>query len=92
MEHGARNIILLSRNAESQANASFLNELRNVGAKVVAANCNVADKLDLARAMNRCQEMPSVRGVIQGAMVLQVCDLWQKTWSLILMHIVGLGF
>lgn len=42
----------------------------------MAENCNVADKLDLARAMRKCQEMPPVRGVIQGAMVLQVSDLW----------------
>lgn len=39
-------------------------------------SCDVADKLDLARAINQCQEMPPVRGVIQGAMVLQVGDLW----------------
>ena len=81
VEHGAKNIILLSRNAKSQANASFLEKLRNLGAKIVADNCDVADKLDLARAMDQCKEMPPVRGVIQGAMVLQVGDLWLNIYS-----------
>lgn len=59
----------------------------------MAENCDVADKLDLARAMVQCQEMPSVKGVIQGAMVLQVSDLWLNIYTgVILMNILGLGF
>lgn len=76
MEHRARNIILLSRNAKSQANASFLDKLRNSGANIVAEKCDVANKIDLAQAINQYQEMPPVRGKLQGAMVLQVGDFW----------------
>lgn len=92
VEHGAINIILLSRNAQSQANASFLIELRKSGTTVEAYNCNVADKLDLARAMNRCQKMPPVRGLIQGVMVLKVWRSLVKCIDLGTDAYLGLGF
>jgi NADPH:quinone reductase-like Zn-dependent oxidoreductase len=74
VERGARYLILLSRSAGSQSNAQqYLDELRSSGCKVMAKSCDISGEADLARVMDECaQAMPSVRGVIQGAMVLKV--------------------
>ena len=72
VERGARHLILLSRNAQSYKHLEFYTDLRAAGCEVVARNCNIADKADLARALEECKGMPPVRGIIQGAMVLQV--------------------
>ncbi|OCL05917.1 reducing type I polyketide synthase [Glonium stellatum] len=72
VERGAKHLILLSRSAEADSNIAFLNELEAAGSKVLARNCDVADKSGLAQVMSECaKKMPPVRGVIQGAMVLQ---------------------
>lgn len=36
----------------------------------------MANKLDLAQAINQCHEMLPERGVLQGPMALQVGNLW----------------
>lgn len=83
VEHGARNLILLSRSAGRQNSGAFVSELRAAGCRVVAISCDVADADDLARALDACardeQRLPPVRGVIQGAMVLQDSILEQMT-------------
>ncbi|KAI3390924.1 hypothetical protein diail_8351, partial [Diaporthe ilicicola] len=79
---GARNLILLSRNADKQDSGAFVTQLRETGCRVVAISCDVASSDDLTRALNRCEReerLPPVRGVIQGAMVLQDSILEQMT-------------
>ena len=75
VQRGAMHLIILSRSAATQPKSqSFLNELQNTGCQVIIRNCDIADKDDLARVMEECERvMPPVRGVIQAAMVLQVC-------------------
>lgn len=73
VERGARHLIILSRSAQSYQHTAFYNELRAARCDVVARSCNIADKADLARALNECSTMPPVKGVIQGGMVLRVC-------------------
>jgi NADPH:quinone reductase-like Zn-dependent oxidoreductase len=99
--HGAKNIIVLSRSAGNvQKNASFVAGLREAGCRVVALSCDVTDKDDLARALRTCEsqeQLPPIRGIVQGAMVLQdsilenmTIDDWQTairpkvaaTWNL----------
>lgn len=97
--HGAKNIIVLSRSAgDVQKNASLVSGLREAGCRVFALNCDVTDKDDLARALRIYgSELPPIRGVVQGAMVLQdsilenmTLDDWQTairpkvaaTWNL----------
>jgi len=72
--HGARNIVVLSRSANSNTNSySFINELSAMGVKVMPVGCDVSDAEALNVAVKKCQEvMPPIRGIIQGAMVLQV--------------------
>ncbi|KAL4971435.1 hypothetical protein BDW66DRAFT_165239 [Aspergillus desertorum] len=73
--HGARNIIVLSRSAgRVDKSGSFVAGLREVGCRVVAISCDVADKDDLTRALRICthdEKLPPIRGVVNSAMALQ---------------------
>jgi NADPH:quinone reductase-like Zn-dependent oxidoreductase/ubiquinone/menaquinone biosynthesis C-methylase UbiE len=83
VDHGAHNLILLSRSAGNiQKTAPFVAGLREAGCRVVAISCNVSNKDDLARALCTCESqerLPPIRGVVQGAMVLQDSILEQMT-------------
>jgi acyl transferase domain-containing protein/NADPH:quinone reductase-like Zn-dependent oxidoreductase/NAD(P)-dependent dehydrogenase (short-subunit alcohol dehydrogenase family)/ubiquinone/menaquinone biosynthesis C-methylase UbiE len=82
VDHGARNLILLSRSAGKQASGACVSRLREAGCHVAAVGCDVADREALARALDACErdeQLPPVRGVIQGAMVLQDAILEQMT-------------
>jgi len=73
--HGAKNLIVTSRSADAEEKARpFLIEMEKIGCRVKAIGCNISEESDLAKALGICaREMPPIRGVIQGAMVLQVC-------------------
>lgn len=75
-DRGARNLIVLSRSAKAQEKASpFVAEMDKVGCKVRAVGCDISDLSQLEIALGACAgEMPPIAGVIQGAMVLQVCS------------------
>lgn len=96
--HGAKNIIVLSRSA-GKVDSSFVAGLGELGCRVVALSCDITSKDDLTRALRACesQQLPPIRGVVQGAMVLQdsilenmTIDDWQAslrpkvagTWNL----------
>ncbi|XXG96001.1 hypothetical protein Hte_002278 [Hypoxylon texense] len=99
-DHGGKNLIILSRSAGNvDKTGRFVDELRRVGCRVMAISCNVSIAGDLAKALRTCEKqgLPPVRGVIQGAMVLQdsvfeqmTLDDWQTciqpkvhgTWNL----------
>ena len=72
-ENGARNIALLSRSAEitgSAVNTMEYLESLNVKVKVIA--CDVTEKANVENALAEInKDMPPVRGVVQGAMVLR---------------------
>jgi NAD(P)-dependent dehydrogenase (short-subunit alcohol dehydrogenase family) len=74
-DHGAKNLIVLSRSANAEEKARpFMVEMEKVGCRVKAVGCDIANESELAKALEECaQDMPPIRGVIQGAMVLQVC-------------------
>ena len=78
VDSGARNIVLVSRGGtQSQMSKDLLTELKKRNVRVCSEACDIADSeklenlLDRVRAMN----MPQIRGVIQGAMVLRVSNL-----------------
>lgn len=82
VNHGARNLILLSRNASKQNAGTFISQLREAGCRIVAISCDVANEQSLTRALDRCKNeegLPPIRGVIQGAMVLKDSILEQMT-------------
>lgn len=73
--HGAKHLIVLSRSANAQDKArSLFDEMDAIGCKIKAVGCDISNASSLADALKTCaQEMPRIRGVVQGAMVLQVC-------------------
>ena len=83
VDHGARNLILLSRGAGNmQKTGPFIAWLREAGCRVVAISCDVSSNDDLARALRTCEvqeQLPAIRGIVQGAMVLQDSILEQMT-------------
>lgn len=71
-QRGAKRIILASRNAESQDLKGFLETLSAAGTIVVTRNCDITDRSDLQRMVQRTEhEIAPIRGVVHAAMVLQ---------------------
>ena len=72
VDHGAKNLILLSRSAASGPHSAALKkELSASGANVVLKDCNAADLESLKYVLDQCaKSMPPVRGIIHGGMML----------------------
>ncbi|KAB5580657.1 putative polyketide synthase [Coniochaeta sp. 2T2.1] len=72
-DHGAKNMVFLSRSgSDKPAAQECVRELEAKGVKVAVYRCDVADAASLDAAMEQCRsEMPPVRGVIHGGMVLR---------------------
>ncbi|KAI1772031.1 putative polyketide synthase [Hypoxylon cercidicola] len=70
---GARNLALISRSAERvKESSSFLEELRETGATVHCAQCDIADASSLEVVMEYCRVyMPPIKGCIHAAMDLR---------------------
>ncbi|KAH7412216.1 polyketide synthase module [Phaeosphaeria sp. MPI-PUGE-AT-0046c] len=89
VDHGARNLILLSRSAgdldleknQHTDGALFVQELRNMGCRVMPVSCDVSLASELAIALRTCEDagLPPVRGVVQGAMLLRDAIFEQMT-------------
>ncbi len=71
-EHGAQNIVLLSRSGpRDEASSEKIRGLQKAGFNIVDARGDVTRQADVQRVINDIQaEMPPLRGVIHGAMVL----------------------
>ena len=86
---GARHLLLLSRNAGKRASdRDFVKELEVMGCGAIAQPCDISSKESLAMLRQVMQEhgLPPVRGVVQGAMVLNdsifermTYESWQGT-------------
>lgn len=87
-DRGAKQLIVLSRSANAQEKAGpFVAEMRKVGCSIRAVGCDISDLTELKMALEGCaHEMLPVRGVIQGAMVLQVCHLFPTAGSWVCGH------
>lgn len=72
VDHGAKNIILLSRGAPNQK--SLINQIQHDGCRVKAISCDVSSAASLKQALDLCakEQFPAIRGVVQAAMVLRV--------------------
>lgn len=58
-------------------------EMEKRGCKVKAIGCDISVESDVAQALEECaHDMPPIRGVIQGAMVLQVCIIGSPLYEL----------
>lgn len=83
-ERGVKNLIVVSRRAHELGKAtSFVTELADMGCNVYPIGCNISCKDELVETLDYCREfLPPIRGVIQGAMVLQVCPPITNTYFL----------
>lgn len=77
-ENGAKNLILTSRSGIANSGARESVELlRSKGINVAVYACDIGDSLQLSSLLNQASNLPPIRGVVQGAMVLQVITLSQ---------------
>lgn len=76
VEKGARNIVLISRSGNAKQNVKdLIRELGDMGAMVIAYKCDVGSKSDVNQMLKYASKtMPPVRGVVHGAMVLNVSN------------------
>ncbi|KAB5536494.1 hypothetical protein GE09DRAFT_1290796 [Coniochaeta sp. 2T2.1] len=72
-DHGAKNMVFLSRSGtDKPAAQDCVRDLEAKDVKVAVYRCDVSDAASLDAAMEQCRvEMPPVRGVIHGGMVLR---------------------
>jgi NADPH:quinone reductase-like Zn-dependent oxidoreductase len=82
--HGAKHIVLLSRRTlESSKQKQLQDEFRLIGVEIRVFSCDITDIHWLQEIISSCvNDMPPVKGLIQTAMVLRVCQpyfSWRPT-------------
>ena len=77
VNHGAKNIIFISRSGGAKEEAQrLIEELKSKGARILAFACDLGDCTAFKLVVEECgRVLPPIRGVVQGAMVLQVSTL-----------------
>jgi NADP-dependent 3-hydroxy acid dehydrogenase YdfG len=85
MGKGARNLLLVSRNATCHpAAAEVKEEARLAGCRVEIRDCDLADEGSLGQLVHDCSKvllLPPIRGVINGAMVLDDTVMERMTFE-----------
>lgn len=81
-EKGARHLIVISRSGGSNKTVGkMVKDLAANGATIVVCQCDISKKEEVeAKLVTVLPQMPPVRGVIYGAMVLRVCDSCQSLY------------
>lgn len=71
---GAKNIVLVSRRAAINDKVqALIDNLAPLGVRVVVKACDVSNQLSVETLVKQeMKDLPPVRGVVQGAMVLRV--------------------
>ncbi len=74
VQQGARHVVLASRQGpQSEKVQDLIKDLAGTGANIVPISCDVGNMENVRALVNRCEAtMPPIRGVIHGAMVLDV--------------------
>lgn len=73
IEHGARNLVLLGRSgAAGPEIQKLLKQYEGTDIRIRAPPCDVGSRTDLAKALMSVQDLPRVRGVVHGALLLSV--------------------
>lgn len=74
VENGAKHIVLLSRSGTIKGRGKEqIDALNEAGANVVVRSCDVTNRIDVERLVSTgLGNMPPIRGIIHGAMVLHV--------------------
>jgi acyl carrier protein len=80
IERGARNLVLLGRNAPSRHAEQTLEAFENAGAHVVSIACDVSRADDLNKALAEIsRSLPPLRGIIHAAGILDDGVVLQQT-------------
>jgi len=70
---GAKTIVLISRSGSVAGKVKELvDELAALDVKVIVRRCNVASKTEVDALVDGLKDLPPVRGVVHGTMVLRV--------------------
>ena len=74
MERGAKNVLLISRKAESHLNrAELLSKANEYGSNLQIRNCDISIETQLIKLLDGISKtLPPIRGVVNAAMVLDV--------------------
>jgi hypothetical protein len=74
VDHGARNLVLVSRTGTVSCKVkTLIDELSDIGVKVNVKGCDVSDSNSVNSLIrNDMAGMPGIKGVVHGAMVLNV--------------------
>lgn len=91
---GAKHLVLLSRSGTLRGQAAEqIAALRAAGANIVVRSCNVSSKAEVDDLiLHGLSDLPPVRGVIHGAMVLHVSRLALPNPTLKLTLCLGCSF
>ncbi len=78
VEHGARNLVIVSRRAGNKDRADQLcTELEEFGrgVRVTAIGCDISDGIQLRKSLDAYTGggAPAIKGIIHGGMELRVC-------------------
>ena len=78
LNHGARNFIFASRSGlDRQKSRDTIALLRDQGARTFVSRCDISKADDFDRLLRECgREMPPIRGMIHGALVSKVGNLF----------------
>ncbi|MBW4427882.1 MAG: type I polyketide synthase [Nostoc desertorum CM1-VF14] len=80
VEHGAQHLVLTGRRGASEAVQQEINKLEQAGAQVLVVPADISNKDDVSRLLaNVKNSMPSLRGIIHAAGVLQDGMLLKQT-------------
>ncbi|KAK4235760.1 polyketide synthase [Achaetomium macrosporum] len=80
---GARNVVLVSRSGGMTGKVKELvDELGTAGANIVVRRCNVVNRAEVDELVNSgLNDLPPIRGVVHGTMVLRDVLFEKMTWE-----------
>lgn len=72
-EHGAGHVVTLSRRTiDDNVKQQLIGEIKQLGASLHIVRCDVTDERMMQDAAEYCSQLPLVRGILHGGMVLRV--------------------
>ncbi|KAJ5338978.1 hypothetical protein N7452_005706 [Penicillium brevicompactum] len=84
IENGAKNVVLVSRNAtKHDETPKLLEEAQAAGCRLLIRDCDVSDEQRLLSLLQECSNagLPTIRGAITGAMVLNDSIMERMTFE-----------
>jgi short-subunit dehydrogenase len=89
VEKGAKNIVLVSRSGSATGKVKeLITELATAGANIQVRSCDVANSASVEILLTKeLADMPPVRGIVHGAMVLKVSPTSTNPHSISLKNI-----